>query len=83
MDQELLAKVNMYVKSIEQSEKYVKKIKNTGQFFKITFKEAPSSMKSTLEIWLEKCSVIADELIKYFCTTIKGVIIFNVRFPTE
>lgn len=83
MYQELSAKVNMYIKSIEQSEKYVKKLKNTGIFFKITFKEAPSSVKMTFEIWLDKCSAVADELVKYFCTTNKGVIIFNVRFPTE
>ena len=83
MDQELLAKVNNYVKSIEQTEKYVKKIKKNGMIVKITFKEVPSSINMTLEIWLEKCNGVANEIVKYFCTTIKGVLIFNVKFPTK
>lgn len=83
MDQQLLAKINHCVKSIEQTEKYVKKLKKTGIFFKITFKEVPISVSMTLEMWMEKCSAVADEIVKYYCTINNGVIIFNVKFPTK
>lgn len=83
MDQEFLAKVNDYVKSIEQTEKYVKRFNKTGKIIKITFKQTPSSVNMTLEMWLDKCNSVANDIVMHFCTTIKGVVIFNVKLPTE
>lgn len=83
MDQELLAKVNYFVKSIEQTEKNVKNLNKKGKVIKITFKEAPSSVNMTLRMWLEKCNSVANDIVMHFCTTVKGVIIFNVKLPTE
>lgn len=83
MDQKLIEKVKNYVKSIEQTEKHVKKLNKTGKIIKITFKDAPSSVNMTFNIWLEECNSVANDIVMHFCSTIKGVIIFKVKLPTE